>query len=46
MVYYLDHEKDLVIAYFNHVDRDWAMDNTISFKALNEIRSVVDASNK
>ncbi len=39
---YVDPERDLVIAYFNHIDKNWQRDNMISAKALNEIRSIID----
>lgn len=38
---YIDPEQDLVIACFNHIDKNWMQDNMISAKALNEIRSMV-----
>ena len=41
----IDPERDLVIAYFNHVDKDWMTMNLISWKAVNEIRRVIDTSN-
>lgn len=34
---YIHPEKEIVIAYFNYVDKDWGIDNMISFQALNEI---------
>lgn len=39
----VDPERDLVIAYFNHIDKNWMADNMISMKAFNEIRRVVDS---
>lgn len=42
----VDHERDLVIAYFNHIDKDWQADTMLSFKAIEEIRKAVDASKK
>lgn len=38
----IDPERDLVIAYFNHVDKNWMTMNMISSKAIDEIRSVID----
>ncbi len=38
----VDPERDLVIAYFNHIDTNWMKDNMISLKALNAIRNVID----
>lgn len=34
---YIHSEKEIVIAYFNYVDKDWGIDNMISFNVLNEI---------
>lgn len=34
---YIHPEKEIVIAYFNFVDKDWGIDNIISINALNEI---------
>ncbi len=41
---YIDPERELVIACFNHVDKEWFTDNMISFKALREIQKAVDAA--
>ncbi|MBC7851662.1 MAG: beta-lactamase family protein [Chitinophagaceae bacterium] len=38
---YIDPEKELVIAYFNHVDKNWMINNMISSTALNEIRKAI-----
>ena len=40
----IDPERDLVIAYFNHIDKDWMTINMISSKAINEIRRVIDTA--
>lgn len=40
----IDPERDLVIAYFNHVDKDWMTINMVSSKAINEIRRVIDTT--
>lgn len=39
----IDPERDLVIAYFNHIDKNWMKINMISWKAFNEIKNVVDS---
>jgi CubicO group peptidase (beta-lactamase class C family) len=39
---YIHPEKEIVIAYFNYVDKDWGIDNMISFNALNEIIKAAD----
>lgn len=38
----IDPERDLVIAYFNHVDAEWMNNNMVSSTAINEIRRVID----
>ena len=38
----IDPERELVIAYFNHVDKDWMSNNMVSSKAVNEIRKAID----
>ena len=38
----IDPERELIIAYFNYIDKDWMTINMISSKAINEIRSVID----
>jgi CubicO group peptidase (beta-lactamase class C family) len=39
---YIHPEKEIVIAYFNYVDKDWGIDNIISFNALKEIINATD----
>ena len=41
----IDPESDLVIAYFNHVDKNWMEIKMVSNEAINAIRSVIDAGN-
>ncbi len=38
----VDPERNLVIAYFNHIDTDWMKMNMVSSKAIEEIRKVID----
>ena len=38
---YIDVEKEIVIANFNYVDKDWGIMNIISDEALNEIINVL-----
>jgi CubicO group peptidase (beta-lactamase class C family) len=38
----VDPQKDLVIAYYNHIDNDWMKNNMVSSKAINAIRKLVD----
>src|SRR5690606_34228911 len=40
----IDPERDLVIAYFNHVDEDWMDSKMVSWEGINAIRSVVDTN--
>lgn len=42
----VDPERDLVIAYFNHVDKNWMANNMVSGEAINKIRKAVDAAGK
>ncbi len=39
---YIHPEKEIVIAYFNYVDKDWGIDNMISSDVLNEIIKATD----
>ncbi|MBA4057197.1 MAG: hypothetical protein C0490_20965 [Marivirga sp.] len=40
---YIHPEKEIVIAYYNYVDKDWGINNMISDKALNEIIKAINA---
>jgi CubicO group peptidase (beta-lactamase class C family) len=39
----IDPEKEIVIAYFNFVDKDWGINNMISEKAVSEVLKAIDA---
>jgi CubicO group peptidase (beta-lactamase class C family) len=40
---YIHPEKEIVIAYYNYVDKDWRINNMISDKVLNDIIKAINA---
>lgn len=39
---YIHPEKEIVIAYYNYIDKDWGIDNNISLQVLNKIIQAFD----
>lgn len=37
-----EYEKEIVIAYFNYVDKNWGIDNIISEKVLKDIIQAIE----